>query len=1194
MKYIKVVGIIIFILIVVMIANSDKERRMEKNDIICIPQPQSVKSKGFNISLDSSWIICVNTSNSKYNFSAKWLKERLNLSIADLNSIPPNKRIVLGDSKHPCIKNILQERNIEIPIYIGEEGYILEIFDDPKEIIIVANSPNGVFYGVQTLLQLISQNSIKAVSIIDYPDHKIRAIYVSRSTSPLYFGGDYDEAPIFTQEQKEYIDKLASWKINTLIYCDRHGDFFKGYIEAYKELKAYCEERFIDFIPSIATLRNYYGFPFELLEGWWIRDEKFVFNDSIAIPCKPFENLLDNGGFEIDENNDGFPDGWEIHTWGDGEIEVDNSTKYEGNYSLKIKNGYISKTFSVESNKHYHLTAMGRGYKPRIYLTTIDDSGNSLYAQSDYTSSNISYWHKFGVTLRTNENTSKIRIKIYGDKKNCWIDDVRFYRVDGGLKNVIRTETTDIEITNLNKTVTYREGIDYIIINGTTDLLFDDEMQSFIIQRLEGGNISAGQEVLVSYDSRLYYARSRNYNQPPCISDERIYTNYYYPAIDKVIENLTPNIIFFASDEIRGFNRDSRNLKRNMSNAELLAEWLNKINTYVKSKDPNCRIMIWDDMVSPYHNGGVENYQLPYGGSPGRMAEVIEQDMIDNDIIMAVWWYNNERLSQMKATTKFFASKGFNYFGCPWYDFENIQNWSELLACDPNSLGGIDTDWGIGNIDEHYSFFADHFWNTRYKVIYFDSFEEDLDENAFPDNWHYTGENESVENLLQNPSFEENFTYWEIIGTNSDTPSIDNTTFYDGNKSAYFKSDGSSRSAIRSDFIPVNPNTEYELEAWIKGKNITVGNASWKRFLWIGRWYNSNYTQIHDIYPDLSFDLGTYDWKLFKGSCISPSNASYYRITHLGIYTTSKGEGWADNLSFHKYIPPPYCCDGEHMQGKRYANFPNCAISVKGDSVWYSEPIPVEYTSEYILSAYIRRQSPGEEKPMLKLVWLDANFQEIFENIKSIDNVTTEYQYYEMRAPFPMNASFVRICLKGEENGTEYFWFDTLRLLRFDILPYALFLRQGWNLITIPIENNFKASSLYSSIEYCQIILSWNVSKQNFDIYVPSSPYNFDIENGKGYFVGISNDTIFYIYGIFIESVNVTLYEGWNVLGWFKNDTKASSLYENITGCITLLKWNTSKENFDLYVPYAPDFTIHKGEGFLVAVDEESIWHGEG
>ena len=155
---------------------------------------------------------------------------------------------------------------------------------------------------------------------------------------------------------------------------------------------------------------------------------------------------------------------------------------------------------------------------------------------------------------------------------------------------------------------------------------------------------------------------------------------------------------------------------------------------------------------------------------------------------------------------------------------------------------------------------------------------------------------------------------------------------------------------------------------------------------------------------------------------------------------------------------------------------------------------------------------------------------------------------------------------------------------------------EGWNFITLPLENEYNASILYSSIPNCIVILKWNASKQQFEIYIPHSPYNFNIENGIGYFIAVNNASSYNIYGYPIRNVSIYLYEGWNALGWFKEkDTHASSLYENITGCNILLKWNNSKGNFDLYVPSSPyNFKIRQGDGFLVAVDEQSIWHGEG
>ncbi|HEC76106.1 MAG TPA: hypothetical protein ENI33_02460 [Thermoplasmatales archaeon] len=160
---------------------------------------------------------------------------------------------------------------------------------------------------------------------------------------------------------------------------------------------------------------------------------------------------------------------------------------------------------------------------------------------------------------------------------------------------------------------------------------------------------------------------------------------------------------------------------------------------------------------------------------------------------------------------------------------------------------------------------------------------------------------------------------------------------------------------------------------------------------------------------------------------------------------------------------------------------------------------------------------------------------------------------------------------------------------------FSFILYKGWNLVTLPCENDYNAYSLYSNIDACSIILSWNSSVQDFIIYVPGSPYNFAIENGHGYFVGTNNNSIFSLADIPIQTVNITLYIGWNILGWFNSTpTTASSLLENITGCNIVLGWNTSVQDFELYAPGVPnDFVIARGDGFLIAVGEESIWHRE-
>ncbi|HEC82625.1 MAG TPA: hypothetical protein ENI53_01915 [Thermoplasmatales archaeon] len=157
-------------------------------------------------------------------------------------------------------------------------------------------------------------------------------------------------------------------------------------------------------------------------------------------------------------------------------------------------------------------------------------------------------------------------------------------------------------------------------------------------------------------------------------------------------------------------------------------------------------------------------------------------------------------------------------------------------------------------------------------------------------------------------------------------------------------------------------------------------------------------------------------------------------------------------------------------------------------------------------------------------------------------------------------------------------------------------LYSGWNLCTVPFKNNYTASSLFNDIEGCSIVLGWNASIGDFNLYAPGIPNDFPIKDGHGYLIAVKNDTFFNITGMPIENVSVLLYEGWNMLGWFKEQpTTTASLYGAIPYCNIVLLWNTTTGDFDLYAPGVPtDFPVTIGDGFLIAVSQEGIWHGEG
>ncbi|RLI48041.1 MAG: hypothetical protein DRP09_21815, partial [Candidatus Thorarchaeota archaeon] len=149
-------------------------------------------------------------------------------------------------------------------------------------------------------------------------------------------------------------------------------------------------------------------------------------------------------------------------------------------------------------------------------------------------------------------------------------------------------------------------------------------------------------------------------------------------------------------------------------------------------------------------------------------------------------------------------------------------------------------------------------------------------------------------------------------------------------------------------------------------------------------------------------------------------------------------------------------------------------------------------------------------------------------------------------------------------------------------------LYKGWNLITLPVENDYTASSLYAAIPGCSLILTWNSSKQDFDAYTPGNP-DFPIENGKGYIVGVTDSTTFSVSGTPIDNVTYNLYNGWNMLGWFdETPIIASNLADQLPGCISISKYNNTTDEYDTFIvgtsiPGGPDdFIITRGMGIMV------------
>lgn len=215
-----------------------------------IPRPKEYKEtlEQFTINKKTK-IVLANYCTSNELDSALMLKE----------SIKNQSGITLNITK--SFKESYGENEIRLTIdnLLEKEEYKLNIKD--KYIEIVGSESSGIYYGIQTLIQILKQDGIKlrGVNIEDSPYFKNRG----------YFA-DITRGKVPTLETlKKLADKLSFYKVNQMQLYIEHTFAFEEMSEVWRDkdpitaeeiliLDEYCKNRHIELIPSLATFGHLY------------------------------------------------------------------------------------------------------------------------------------------------------------------------------------------------------------------------------------------------------------------------------------------------------------------------------------------------------------------------------------------------------------------------------------------------------------------------------------------------------------------------------------------------------------------------------------------------------------------------------------------------------------------------------------------------------------------------------------------------------------------------------------------------------------------------------------------------------------------------------------------------------------------------------------------------------------------------
>jgi hexosaminidase len=98
---------------------------------------------------------------------------------------------------------------------LGDEGYHLSIM--PKQVVITANKPAGIFYGVQTLLQLLPA-AVESKTVVHHVQWQAPCVDVTDYPRFVWRGLMLDVSRhFFTKQQvKDFIDQMVKYKYNIL------------------------------------------------------------------------------------------------------------------------------------------------------------------------------------------------------------------------------------------------------------------------------------------------------------------------------------------------------------------------------------------------------------------------------------------------------------------------------------------------------------------------------------------------------------------------------------------------------------------------------------------------------------------------------------------------------------------------------------------------------------------------------------------------------------------------------------------------------------------------------------------------------------------------------------------------------------------------------------------------------------------
>lgn len=187
--------------------------------ISVIPHPRQMTVEGEPFRLDrSAHVTLANPRSGDDQFAARDfvddLKQTTGLTIR-IGGSRGRRAILIGKLDLPVMQAALRSAGVAVPSNLHEEGYVLVA--GPKGVVIAGSTAAGVFYGLQTLKQLVrgteTEVHITGVRIVDWPAMRWRGV-----------SDDISRGPVPTVDYiKRQLRTFASFKLNLHSFYMEHA-----------------------------------------------------------------------------------------------------------------------------------------------------------------------------------------------------------------------------------------------------------------------------------------------------------------------------------------------------------------------------------------------------------------------------------------------------------------------------------------------------------------------------------------------------------------------------------------------------------------------------------------------------------------------------------------------------------------------------------------------------------------------------------------------------------------------------------------------------------------------------------------------------------------------------------------------------------------------------------------------------------